>query len=357
MNLNLASISTKQNNPAELFSDKVLGVPGSDNWGRSTGSPLVFGLASDYQHSELGYYLDLAKLSRLNSELQDLPIGSQYTYVNPQDVVNNITGLNSNTQFRITTRSPIQVGAVVNDIDPANPIFTVNTSTWGGVLLPNISLDIHIISLTTGNSPYNFFAQTNLNGEYNNQFPGIIADNYVAIIYAHSLDNWGLAWGEIKGLSNSILSSSISSLLLNNPQQNTNSVLEYTTNTTVVSGLRATTCYTNATSNLIVNSTVISNSSGIINQELFGVGSSGPLIQIYSMSNGTTDFYRVVSLPLIFDNTAYNSPSSAYYDTNQYLVYQTSGFSNVDLSTIYSYTTMVLTDRGPILFTIDLSTS
>ena len=71
MNLNLASTSTQENNPAQLFADKLLGFSGTKDWGTSSGSPQDFGLASDYSHSSLNYNLDLAKFARLNRELQN----------------------------------------------------------------------------------------------------------------------------------------------------------------------------------------------------------------------------------------------------------------------------------------------
>lgn len=357
MNLNLASTSTRQNNPAELYSDKILSSPGSTNWGQSSGLPQEFGLASNYQYSNLGYHLDLAKLAHLNSELQNLSIGSLYSYINPQQVVNNITGSNNNIQFRISTRAPIQV--IANRIDPSNSLtstLSISTSNWGNASLANVGIDIHYISLTDGKSPYNITSETNQFGKLS-VATSIGTDNYVAVIYAHSLASWGLTWVQIQNNgTRAIDPSSISSFLLNNPIKNKNSVLQYTTNTTVVSDLRSTTCYTNSTSNLVINNTIATNSSGLINQEINGVGSDGPLIQIYTMSNSTTDFYRIVSLPLVFDNNIYASPSTANFKSNQFSFYETSNFSNVDLTTIYSYTTMVLTNRGSILFTLDLST-
>ena len=51
MNLNLASTSVTQDNPAELLANKFLSSTGTKDWGINSSNPVNFGLASDNSHS------------------------------------------------------------------------------------------------------------------------------------------------------------------------------------------------------------------------------------------------------------------------------------------------------------------
>ena len=351
MNLNLASTSTKQENPAELFSNKLVGLPGSQNWGTLTGSPSSFGLASDSHYTNLGSYVDLAKLGRLNSDLQYLPINSTYSYIDPQVVVNNFTGSISNIAFRLSTRPPIQVLASETHTT-AQSTLTIQTATWNNVSLDNINVDIFYVQLSNGSVAYSNTVSTGTSGQTVFTTP-ILRTNYVAIAYAYSLDNWGIGWVEVQNdLTNTLSASNLPTFLQNSPYQDINSILQVTNNTlpSVTPTIRTTTAYLN--SSQLLNTSVFSNTSSIT-RNLTDVGTNTPVIQVYTMNSGSIDYYRVVTEPLVFNNVNYTSTT---YSSYQFPVYQTPNFSTVDLSTIYSYTTTVMTDRGPLLLTLDLST-
>lgn len=354
MNLNLASTSTQPNNPAQLFSEKLLSYPGTENWGRMQGSPATIGLASDNYHSTVSYFLDLAKLGRLNQEINYFSLGSKYSYLNPTNVVSNITGPTSNAAFRLTTRPPIQVKANLVSVSPTNSIIDVKTLTWDNVGLANVQISAYHVSLSTGLPLPTVTSISDQNGDATIT-TNINADNYVAIIYAHAGSSWGISWVKVQGGSNTISSTGIASFSLNNPIKTSNSIFEFaksTFNTTI----RATSAYVEASNNsLITNSTVISNNTGLLNQTFANVGTTNPFIQVYSTTSGTTDYYRVVTQPLIYDNYNYTSPLTTSYAKSQYPVYETPNFSTVNLNTIYTYSTLVLTDRGPILFSLELS--
>ena len=72
------------------------------------------------------------------------------------------------------------------------------------------------------------------------------------------------------------------------------------------------------------------------------------------MTSGNVDYYRVLTLPLVFDNYNYDNFTSANFGNSQYPVYKTSGFSSTNLNEIHLFNTAVLTDRGAILFTLEV---
>ena len=146
MNLNLASTSTVEENPAKLFANKIIGDSGSYDWGRNPGSPKVFGLASDMSHSNSIDYIDLAKLARLNGELNYLSINDTYSYITPESIVANFSGTLSNTAFQLTTRPPLRVIASYDN--SSNPgTFNVDVLSWSNFPLENIKIEIYLLEL------------------------------------------------------------------------------------------------------------------------------------------------------------------------------------------------------------------
>ena len=104
----------------------------------------------------------------------------------------------------------------------------------------------------------------------------------------------------------------------------------------------------------MINNSAISG-TGYINQDISQIGTNGPVIQVHGMSDGSTDYYRVLTLPLVYDYSDYTNFTSSTFDTYQFPVYQTDGFSSVNLSDIHVSTTTVSTDKGPLLLTIEAS--
>ena len=355
MNINLASTSTQTNNPAQLFADKLLGYTGTKGWGTASGLPPRIGLASDYEHSTTGYYIDLAKLGRLNQELTTLSINGQYPFLNPSYILSNFTNNQNNIGFRLTTRPPLNITASAV-ITATTSTITIKTLTWNNISVSNVAVDVYYVSLSTGIALPKVNSTTNINGNCV-VTTNINTDNYVAIIFAHSGDSWGISWLPIKNAAHSIVASGIASFNLNDPNLGSNSILSFANNTLNNQQIRATSSYyINNNDTLYVNSTPQpSGNNRYLNQIFTNVGTSGPFIQVYTTTNGATDFYRVVTQPLIFNNLNYTNPSLTNYSLCQYPTYQTSNFSTVTASSLYSYSTMVMTDRGPLLFSLELS--
>ena len=355
MNLNLASTSTQTNNPAQLFTDNLLSYTGTKGWGTASGLPANIGLASDYEHSTTGYYIDLAKLGRLNQELTTLSINGKYPYLNPNYILSNFTNNQNNIGFRLTTRPPLQITASAV-ITTTTSTITINTLTWDNNSVSNVAVDVYHVSLSTGIPLPKVNATSNVAGTCV-VTTNIIRVNYVAIIFAHSGDSWGISWLPIRNSNTNLINSTgIASFSLNNPKTGSNSILEFANNTINSQQIRATSSYyINNNDTLYVNSTPQPSGIRYLNQTFTNVGTSGPFIQVYSTTIGTTDYYRVVTEPLIFDNVNYTNPSLTNYSSSQYPTYQTSNFSTVTASSLYAYSTIVITDRGPLLFSLELS--
>ena len=355
MNLNLASTSTKQENPAELLAEKLLGYAGTPNWGTSSSIPSNFGLASDYNHGMLGYYLDLAKLAHLNSELQFLSINTSYPFISPSTILSNLTGSQSNLEFRISTRPLIQVSATVSNT-PTLATITVTTTTWNDVSLANVDINVFLVSLTDGSTLPVSNSVSDNNGQSVLTSTIVSGTNYVAIAYAHSLDSWGINWTPVQndGGTGSISATNINSFSMSNPTLNSNSILQYANDANGFSINTASAYYFNHSFVAYTNTSV----SSEINQIQANVGSKTPFIQVYTMDSGSNSYYyRVVTEPLIFNNFNYTSPASANYSASQFPAYQTTNFQINYSGILYTYSTPVMTDRGPILFTVDLSSS
>lgn len=353
MNLNLATISTTEENPAQLFADKILSSSGSKDWGISAGVPQNFGLAPDQSHTGFNYYLDLAKLAHLNSELQYLSINSSYSYITPNELLSNVTGSQSNVQFRITTSPIIQVQ--VSETHTATlASISISSLTWSNLSISNVDVNVYLVSLSTGSySSYNTTV-TGTNGKANVQ-EALTTDDYVAIIFAHSQDSWGINWILIQNTAgpSTISATNITSFSLNNPFTDNNSILQFTSNNIGIATIN--TCnayYSTNLNNLTIYTTTGPNATST---ELTNIGTNSPFIQVYSLVSGSTYYYRVVTQPLIFNNANFVSPSDANYSTGQFPVYQTTNFQNTNSGTIYTYSTPVMTQRGPILFTVDYS--
>ena len=348
MNLNLASTSTQENNPAQLFADKLLGFSGTKDWGTSSGSPQDFGLASDYSHSSLNYNLDLAKFARLNRELQNLSINSQFSFISPETILSNLTGTQTNTQFRITTRPLIQIFATHSS---GSTSIAITTKSWSNSSLSDINIDQYYVSLADGSYVNGANETTDINGQATLNVPGTISGQFIAVIYAHAQASWGVTWLDINvggGPFIPILATGISTFLLDNPNSTQNSILQYTNNTSGSTGsIITTSAYYSSTTNNITGFSVTTGNDIV----LTNVGSSNPFIQVCTMKAGTNYYYRVVTEPLVFDNANFNGN----FTTSQFPVYQTTGFDYAN--NIYSYSTVVMTSRGPLLFTVDLSNS
>ena len=345
MNLNIAATNVTQENPAELFADRILSYSGAKDWGTKPGTPTSIGLASDYSHLSLNYFLDLAKLARLNPELQNLSINSQFSYIEPSALLANIVGNNSYAQFRITTRPLIQVSAKLNT---GNTSMVVTAKSWSNSPMANINIDNYYVSLTDGAQINGANQTTNYSGQATVTIPGGL-NHYVAIVYAHSQASWGITWVVIDNDGVTVSATGISSFLLNNPNGTRNSILQYTKDILVTSHIiySNSAFYSPATNNL--TGFQVTNQNNLINQNLNNVGSSNPFIQVYTMFDGSVYHFRVVTEPLIYDNVGF----SGNYSVNQFPAIQTPNYGPA--SNTYTYTTIVMTDRGPLLFTIDYS--
>ncbi len=353
MNLNLSSTSTKEENPAQLITDKLLTSTGSANWGTTSGVPQNFGLAADARHPSFNNYLDLAKFAHLNGELQYNPINSSYSYITPEIVLTNLTGTQANVQFRISTRPIMQVQASETHTGTTASL-TVKTLTWNNLSIPNVDVSSYLVSLSTGAYSENKTIATNSDGQA--IIPNTIGtDNYIAVIYAHSQDLWGINWVVIQNTGGSIVSTDITPFTLNNPVINTNSILQYVTTPLNTLTIRSTSGFYSANKSTMYFT--VTSGSGSINTSSTNVGTNSPFIQVYTMHDTTNNiyYYRVVTQPLIFDNFNFISPNGANYSTCQFPVYQTNNFQNANSGTIYTYSTPVMTQRGPILFTVDYS--
>lgn len=352
INLNLASTSTKQENPAQQLASKILGSTGSSNWGTTNGDPATFGLASDNYYSSLNPYLDLTKFSRLNKELNYLDIANQYSFIEPDTLISNLTGNQGGVEFRLSTRPVIQI--IVNSVlvGGTSSTISVRAMTWGNSTLSNIDIDVYHVLLSDGSNIAKVSSTTDINGEAT-IVTTIGANNYVAVIYAHSKDSWGITWSEINNGAGTISSSLISSFMMNNPIINRNSVLQYTNSSTTDNIFTNSAFYSKELDSL--NNLGNTGSGALIYSNNTNVGTSGPYIQVHTMVSGGISYYRVVTLPLIFNNFNYTTPETTLFTTTQYPVYQSSNFPTTGSVNVQTYSTIVMTIRGPIFLTIELA--
>jgi hypothetical protein len=355
LNLNIAISAATDDNPAEALATKILSSTGSANWGTASGSPQIFGLASDTKSQSSNYYLELSKLARLNKELNFLSVSSLYSYLDPNTLSTDLTNGANNLEFRIYTKPLIKVistSSVSADIST----ISISVSTWGNRSLSNINIEVYHVSMSDGSTLPSIQTTTDINGEAVINTNLAPTENYVAVVYAYSGIMWGLSWEAINNNpGTTIFPTGISSFLLNKPDNINNSLLQFSNNTIDNNAISTNTAFFNSNNNNLTISATPSGSGTLINQTLTDIGTNGPIIQVNVVNSDPNYYYRVLTLPLILDYTDYVSPSSSTFETFQYPVYQTDKFSSVNLAEIHFFSTVVQTDRGYLLFTVEVS--
>ena len=356
-----------QDDPAKLLAQQILSSSGSTNWAEKNSFPTSFGLSSTNTLSSNNLpYIDINKLARLNREL--LYSGSfqysNYSFVDPNIVQKQLANYSTqNTSYWSISTSPVldvsASSAYVNSFSSLENIF-VQVNTWNGTAVPNAIIDIYAVSLLDGSRDFFTSGQkTNINGELSLQINLSQSINHILVIYAHIGSLWGLYWLELTGryANKPIVSSGLMSsmMVLSN-----NSINEYVTRTSpyISNQIFIHTSYFNTQTNTISfpqfeNQTYTGNTNAPIYHQFFYTGFNAPLIQIVGI-NGNASYYRVFTLPQIFDNNNFHGFTNGEFLHVQLPVYETTGFTDHVFTKIYTYSTLVESVRGPLLMKFEV---
>lgn len=333
------SLSQEQSNPGENPA-RVL----ADRFFSSSGT--TYDLAPTYTTSS-ARYINLATLALFNPELGQLPTaGATYSYVDPNTILADLVPLGTTYDFRISTKPlfDVSVTYVGGTID-------VEVKSWGGIGLEGVNVQVFLVGAAAGNNGVlegSQLTQTDASGDASAVI--LPTDDSVVVAYAYSGGIWGIGWTATDA---AVTASDLSTFLYPRTDGVANDVYHNSADATGNPTINLfTVSYDSTSESLVLPGTAGDNAVSDLSVTLTEVGTVGPLIQVLTTSEQN---YRVVTLPFIMDYFDYpGNPATADYSSNQFPVYQTGGFSGSTPVEVYSYTTVVTSDRGPFLMTFEV---
>ena len=237
----------------------------------------------------------------------------------------------------------------------------VQVNTWNGTAVPNANIDIYAVSLLDGNRDFSLFGQkTNIYGTLSFQINLGQNVNHIVIICAHNGSFWGVYSLELPGryANKPIVSTGLMSSIMVLPN---NSLMEYVTRTSpyIPNPIFIHTGYFNTQTNsinfpLFENETYTGKANTPIYHQFFEAGSNAPLIQVIGINAYNASYYRVFTLPQMFDNNNFQGFINRNFSHVQLPVYALPGFRNHVFTKTYTYSTLVDSARGLLLMTFEV---
>ncbi|OLS27764.1 MAG: hypothetical protein HeimC3_02320 [Candidatus Heimdallarchaeota archaeon LC_3] len=372
ININfLVNTGDQQDNPAQDLAERILTKPGfsSDgfgpDWASSTNIPEELGLLStDSTYSNS--FIDLNKLARLNSDLQNFQSSAfvPYSWIN------------------LASRSDLGLSEELNNIRiTTRAFFNVSVSSIGGtsvtVSVKSYSSNLPLNGIDVVYSVYDFSAQTWLeNGSATTIADGSVTfsssfstplNPYMILAYAESpqinyigevIPLWGFGWTTYQPVG-TIQLGQLSSYATENNSFINHSVIQSDPSQTVVSQsffpIRNS---TNPTNNLTLISGNITINSGEVNLASKFNSGTNPMFVLGFFNSSPNDFrYQISSLPMMFyekdlsSSGLFQFPSFAAIETSDFGLFESENrFTNH-----FVYEQIVFSRRGAFILKIEVA--